>query len=71
MAFDATHGGEPHGRMCRSCRHPIAPGEASETISFDNDPDRKLNDLNGLYHARCARPFLSLARIINMDAWGR
>jgi hypothetical protein len=49
---------------------PIVEGEASEYIEFINDPDGRLRDLTGLYHARCAEPYASLARILNINLRG-
>ncbi len=70
MAFDAMKDGDPWGPICRSCRQPIAKGSAMETIRFENDPERKLEEMNGPYHATCARPFKSMAQIINMKPYG-
>jgi hypothetical protein len=70
MAFDAMKDGDPWGPMCRSCKRPIDKGQPMENIRFEVDPDGKLEDLNGPYHAVCARPFQSMARIINMKPFG-
>jgi hypothetical protein len=61
----------PSGPWCKRCVLPIAEGEASEYIQFINDPEGKLRDLDGLYHVRCAEPYASLARILNISSWGR
>lgn len=64
MAFDAEPGGDPRGPWCKSCREPI--GGKPTPVRFTVDE----HDLNGDYHAVCARPILSLARVMNMS-WGR
>jgi len=61
----------PMGPSCKRCVLPIAGSEASVHVQFSNDPDGKLRSLNGLYHARCAEPYLSMSRILNMTPWGR
>jgi hypothetical protein len=61
----------PFGPSCKRCVLPIQKGEAAEQIRFMNDPDGKLRSLNGLYHARCAQPYLSMSRILNLSPWGR
>ena len=71
MAFDAMPEGDPWGAFCRSCRQPIGSQEPVEEIRFTRDPERKLEELNGTYHKACARPFLSLAHINNMNPFGR
>ena len=50
------------GPSCRSCKELIRPGEATEEIRFQPHPGHRIEDLSGLYHAECARPYLSLAR---------
>jgi hypothetical protein len=55
-------GAEPILPRCRSCKQPIPPGSPSETLSFENAGDHRLEELSGPYHAACARPFASLHR---------
>ena len=57
------HGGG--GPVCRACKEPIEDGERSTRIAFSHDADGR-NGLTGEYHARCSRPFDSLARAMNM-----
>ena len=72
MAYKAyiNHRG-PSGPWCKRCVLPIAEGEPSEHIQFTQDPDGKFQSLNGLYHARCAQPYLSFARILNFNPGAR
>jgi len=71
MLFDSSGRGsnEPSGPWCTRCNLPIA-NEPSERIHFPDDPDGH-RGLSGLYHQRCAKPFSSLARIANLNPWGR
>jgi len=68
MFLDEKSPGEPweNGRTCRSCRSPIAPGEPVEELRFESDSEHRLEELNGAYHAQCARPFLSIKRAFDM-----
>lgn len=61
----------PSGPSCKWCILPIKEGEATEHIQFTNDPEGKLRSLNGLYHVRCAEPYLSMSRVLNLTSWGR
>jgi hypothetical protein len=70
MAFDRMSGGDPHGPMCTSCHRPIQNDQRSVHIHFDNDP-RGLEGYTGTYHAECGKVFQSLARVMNMNVWGR
>ena len=63
-------GHEPLVPRCRSCKQPIAPGSPSETLSFANEGEHRLEELSGLYHAACARPFASLQRAMDMLSRG-
>ena len=69
--YAAGGGGPPPGPSCKRCILPIQEGEPTERIHFANDPERKYSAFNGLYHARCAQPYLSIARILNLNPWGR
>jgi hypothetical protein len=69
MFFDASGPGpfgEPHVPTCKSCRGPIASGQATEHLNFQPDAEYKLEELNGIYHAACAKPLLSVARAIHI-----
>jgi hypothetical protein len=50
---------------CKSCRQPIGDHEPTETLSFGPDPEHRLEELNGVYHALCARPYLSVKRALD------
>jgi hypothetical protein len=65
----ATGGSGPVGPWCIRCTLPISESERPQHIYFVNDPDGKLRELNGLYHAGCAEPYLSMSRIMNMNPW--
>jgi len=71
MLFDSLGQGSegPSGPLCVSCRGLIHDGESPERITFPHDPHGH-RGLSGLYHARCAKPFASLARIMNLKPWG-
>lgn len=58
--------GDRPGPTCTSCRRPIAAGEAVENLEFDPDPVHRLEEMNGLYHADCAKPLVSLQRAMRM-----
>jgi hypothetical protein len=70
MAFDAAPGGEPLGPVCRSCRRSILHGQRAVPVRFSNDPDGS-RGLTGVYHEPCSKPFLSLARAVNLNPWSR
>jgi hypothetical protein len=67
VAFDATPGGDPRGPWCKACRQPISPDQPAETVRFET---AETNDMSGLYHKICAKPFASLARVINLKPFG-
>lgn len=54
---------------CKSCSQPIAEGEPTEELHFDPCPEHKLEELNGTYHADCAKPLLSVKRALDMLKW--
>ena len=68
MPFDSMPQGTPWhlGPRCRGCKQPIAADDPIENVRFEFDPEGKLQEMNGEYHAACARPLLGLARAINM-----
>jgi hypothetical protein len=63
-------GSGPHGSWCTSCRGPITPEQRSVRIDFANDPQGH-RGLSGLYHEQCGKPFRSLARVVNLNWFGR
>ncbi|HWV51004.1 hypothetical protein [Pseudorhodoplanes sp.] len=70
MAFDPmpAGGSGPHGPFCASCNEPIAKGERSVRIHFNNDPHGH-RGLSGLYHEQCGKPFASLAHVVNVTSF--
>lgn len=70
MFLDLTgHSGFPGdgpGPTCPSCKRPIAASDAAENLRFDPDPVHRLEEMNGLYHADCAKPYMSLQRALKM-----
>ncbi len=68
MFLDEKPHGEPweSGRICRSCRSPIAPDEPVEELRFESGSEHRLEELNGDYHAACAQPFLSIKRAFDL-----
>jgi hypothetical protein len=72
MLLDGTNfegGGGYSSPRSRGCQQPIAPGQRATRIHFATDP-LGFRGLSGRYHAACGRPFVSMARIINMRAPG-
>ena len=67
MLFDSSRGGDegPSGPWCTICNGLISDDEKPERITFAHDPHGH-KGFTGLYHQRCARPFASFARILNM-----
>ena len=52
------------------CKGPIAPEHLTETIRFDDDEEHRLQELNGTYHAECAKPILSIKRALDILSRG-
>lgn len=52
------------GPSCRSCKQLILPQHPTEEVRFEHDPVHRLDEMNGIYHADCAKPFLSIARAL-------
>lgn len=64
-------GGEPWTPICHSCRGPLRSGEPVERIEFTDDGEHSLREMNGTYHAACAKPILSVKRAYDMlRRWG-
>lgn len=69
MFFDPGPTGNPWGEPwhpeCKSCRKVIGPDEATEQLNFERDEEHRLDEMNGTYHAECARPYLSIKRALD------
>jgi hypothetical protein len=72
VAFDPmpSGGSGPHGPWCMSCRRPITTEQRSVRIHFRIDPHGH-RGFSGPYPVQCSKPFESLARVINMDWYGK
>lgn len=71
MPLDGTfRGEEPRGPYCASCKAPIAEGQRKVRIEFSDDP-YGFRGLTGEYHEACGKPFQSLARVVNLNWFGR
>ena len=73
MAFDpmpASGSGGPHEPWCASCNAPITREQRGVHVHFDNDPNG-YRGLTGLYHEACSKAFQSMARVINLNLFGR
>ena len=76
MPFDSFpernfEGGDPWWQRCKSCKRPIAAHEPVEHLRFNPDPVHNIDDINGIYHAGCAKPFLSIVRALDaLRRWG-
>jgi hypothetical protein len=58
-------GGGQGGPSCRACKKLILEGEPSIRIAFASDPVGA-KGYTGEYHSACSKPFVSLARAIDM-----
>ena len=71
MPLDGMMGGEePRAPWCASCKAPILNGQRRVHIRFENDP-HGYKGLTGEYHKECSKPFISLARAINVMSFSR
>jgi hypothetical protein len=70
MPFDAMSGDEPRMPSCCACRQPIWRGQPAIHVHFNHDPVGA-KGLTGDYHQQCSRPFQSMARVVNLNPWGR
>jgi hypothetical protein len=72
LAFNImpSGGSGPEGPFCTSCRAPIVEGQRSVRVDFKTDPQGH-RGLSGVYHEQCSKPFASIARVVNMDWFGR
>jgi len=71
MPFDALPRGNPRDGwddVCQGCKSLIVPGQEVSQVRFDADPtsEHQLEQMNGAYHAECARPILSVKRALDM-----
>lgn len=66
VASDSASGGEPHVPQCKGCNRPFEPDERVEEVRFDPDPVHRLEEMNGQYHARCAKPLISIAHALSV-----
>lgn len=75
MPFDPNPSGvpwEPVGPVCKACRRPIARHEPTDELRFNPHPEHKLEEMNGLYHKACAKPFRGLASALDLlQRWSR
>ena len=66
MPFDGSSGynswENPWRSLCCSCMRPIVASEQMQTINVGYDPAHQVHQVNGAYHAACARPYLSLLK---------
>jgi len=71
MPFDSLGGGSggDSGPFCVRCNLPIGD-EPSQRLHFQQDPHGH-QGLSGLYHKRCAKPYASFERILNINTWSR
>jgi hypothetical protein len=67
MPASGSGGNEP---WCVSCHAPITNDQRSVRVRFDSDPHGH-RGLTGEYHEDCSKPFASLARVINLNWFGR
>ena len=70
MYLDETNfagGGGFNNPSCRACKQPILEGERSTRVNFENDTDGA-KGLSGEYHLSCGKPFISMARALDMMA---
>lgn len=69
MPFDSfpdrhSGGSSPQALVCAGCKQTIASGESVQQLSFDADDRHRLHEMNGVYHAECALPFLQVGRAL-------
>jgi hypothetical protein len=70
MPLDAStfEGGAYGSPWCRACREPIREDQPATRVAFQTDPHGE-NGLTGDYHVACSKPFVGLARVINLNPW--
>ena len=71
MPFDSLPDREePRVTFCLACKMPIADNQRSRSVWFRNDP-HGFRGLTAEYHQSCAKPFVSLAHVVNLDWLGK
>jgi hypothetical protein len=68
MPLDVAPDREPSIPSCRACRQPIWQWQPTTRVDFQSDPDG-VRGLTGTYHQDCAKPFQSMAQVLNMNPW--
>jgi hypothetical protein len=61
-------GGASGRRWCRACRQEILKNQPSTRVEFQSDPNGT-DGLTGDYHLQCSKPFVSIARVLNLKPW--
>ena len=56
--------GDPPAPECKGCRRPIGADEPTAEVDFEPGGEQRFDEMNGLYHAECARPILGLKRAL-------
>lgn len=64
-AFEGGGYGDP---WCRACKQPILKDQRATRVEFQTDPNGT-DGLSGEYHLACSKPFVSLARVVNLNPW--
>jgi hypothetical protein len=69
MFFDSSCGGGPSGDgssrpQCPCCKLPITPDDMIARVQLERDDASGVHQINGTYHAQCARPYLSMVRTL-------
>lgn len=65
MPFDSFPERVPGSLRCPCCNQPIAAHEPAETIQLPHDPLHGADQINGTYHAECAKPYLNLVGVLD------
>jgi hypothetical protein len=65
VSTNGPNGYWDEGPLCKGCKRLIDPSEHAEDLRFDMD-DQRFEGMDGLYHAQCASPYLSLLRAMDM-----
>ena len=67
MPFDSFPEPIPAGvQRCPSCKQGIAAHQPTELLRFEREETHRLDELNGLYHAECAQPYLAMTRTLDV-----
>lgn len=65
MFLDLKSGDDWGDPVCKSCKLIIGPSDPTEVLQFDQRDAHRLDEMNGLYHAHCARPYMSAMRALD------